>query len=107
MSDVVLSPQTIAVVGGLMTALVTAVISLCGVIAFLYRQVLRERDRLLDMQDARMIDLWRSLEEKDIRITTLESANERLQRLAVDATEGWKTSVSAERSRLPLGGGKS
>lgn len=105
MSDVVLSPQTIAVVGGLMTALVTAVISLCGVIAYLYRQVLRERDRVLELQESRMVEIWKTLEEKEIRVTTLESANERLQQLAADATAGWKTSVLAERSRLPLSGG--
>jgi hypothetical protein len=108
MSDVTLTPQTVALVGTLLTALVTAIGTLCGVIALLYRQVLKERDRLLEERDrvleerdARLIDLWRDLDEKETRIVTLESANERLQRLATDATEGWKASVSlAERARM-------
>jgi hypothetical protein len=108
MSDVTLSPQTVALVGTLMSALVVAIGTLCGAITVLYRQVLRERDRLLDERDrvlaerdARLVDLWRDLEEKEIRVTTLEAANERLQRLATDATEGWKSSVLAERTRMP------
>lgn len=89
-----------------MSSLVLAIGALSGVIAYLYRQVLKERDRLLDERnrvleerDARLVDLWRDLEEKEIRITTLEAANERLQRLAVDATEGWKLSALSERAR--------
>ncbi len=108
MSDVTLSPQTVALVGTLLTSLVLAIGTLCGVIAALYRQVLKERDRLLEERDrvlaerdARLIDVWRDLEEKEIRVTTLEAANERLQKLAADATEGWKTSVIAERARVP------
>lgn len=109
MSDVVLSPQTIALVGSLMTALVLAIGTLCGAVTMLYRQVLKERDRLLDERDrvlaerdARMIDIWRDLEEKEIRVTTLEAANERLQKLAADATEGWRDSVVQQgRARLP------
>ena len=106
MSDVTLTPQTVALVGVLLTALVTAIGVLCGTIGVLYRQVLKERDRLLDERnrvleerDARLVDLWRDLEEKEIRITTLEAANERLQKLATDATEGWKEAVSAARVR--------
>ena len=106
MSDVVLSPQTVAMVGSLLTALVLAIGTLCGAVGILYRQVLKERDRLLDERnrvleerDARLIDIWRDLEEKEIRITTLEASNERLQKLATDATEGWKASVLAERTR--------
>ena len=89
-----------------MGSLVLAIRALCGVVVVLYRQVLRERDRLLDERDrvlaerdARMVDIWRDLEEKEIRVTTLESANERLQRLAADATEGWKAAVTGERTR--------
>lgn len=100
MSDVVLSPQTIALVGGLLTTLVVAIGTLSGVVAALYRQVLKERDRLLEERDrvlaerdARLVDLWRDLEEKEIRVTTLEAGNERLQKLASDATEGWRLSV--------------
>lgn len=100
MSDVVLSPQTIALVGGLMTALVAAIGTLSGVVVLLYRQVLKERDRLLDERDARLMERDRDLEVKEIRVTTLEAANERLQRLATDATEGWKLSVLAERARM-------
>ena len=106
MSDVTLTPQTVALVGTLMSSLVLAIGALSGVIAYLYRQVLKERDRLLDERnrvleerDARLVDLWRDLEEKEIRITTLEAANERLQRLATDATEGWKASALGERAR--------
>lgn len=108
MSDVTLTPQTVALVGTLLTALVMAIGALSGVVAVLYRQVLKERDRLLDERnrvleerDARLVDLWRDLEEKEIRITTLEAGNERLQKLATDATEGWKALVIAERARLP------
>jgi len=115
MSDVTLSPQTIALVGGLMSALVVAISVLSGAVALLYRQILRERDRTLDMQtrvldernrvleerDARMVDIWRDMEEKEIRITALEGANERWQRLASEATAGWRTSVEDARTRMP------
>lgn len=104
MSDVVLSPQTVALVGGLMSALVLAISALSGAIVFLYRQILTERDRLLterdrvlEERDARLVDLWRDLEEKEIRITALVASNERLQKLATDATEGWKESVALSR----------
>jgi hypothetical protein len=104
MSDVVLSPQTVALVGGLMSALVLAISALSGAIVFLYRQILTERDRLLterdrvlEERDARLVDLWRDLEEKEIRITALVASNERLQKLATDATEGWKESVVLSR----------
>jgi hypothetical protein len=82
-----------------MTALVTAVVTLCGAVTLLYRQVLKERDRLQEQSDARLLEAWRREEEKDIRILTLEASNERLTKLAVDATEGWKTSVTGERAR--------
>ena len=108
MPDVTLTPQTVALIGTLLTALVMAIGALSGVIAVLYRQVLKERDRLLDERDrvleerdARLVDLWRDLEEKEIRITTLEAGNERLQKLASDATEGWRAAVTAERARIP------
>ena len=108
MPDITLSPQTVALTGTLLTALVAAIGALSGVIAVLYRQVLKERDRLLDERnrvleerDARLIDLWRDLEEKEIRITTLEASNERLQKLASDATEGWRAVVTAERAQVP------
>jgi hypothetical protein len=98
-NDVTLTPQTIAVVGTLLTALVVTIGALSSAVLVLYRQVLKERDRLLEERDARLVDLWRDLEEKEIRITTLEAGNERLQRLATDATEGWKALVIAERAR--------
>ena len=108
MSDVTLTPQTVAMVGTLLTSLVMCIGTLAGVIAVLYRQVLRERDRILDERDrvleerdARLVDLWRDLEEREIRITTLEASNERLQKLASDATEGWRAVVTTERARLP------
>lgn len=106
MNDVTLTPQTVALVGTLLTALVAAIGTLSGVVAILYRQILKERDRLLDERervlqerDARLVDIWRDIEEKEIRITTLEASNERLQQLAMDATEGWKALVVAERAR--------
>lgn len=106
MSDVTLTPQTVALVGTLLTALVAAIGALSTVVATLYRQVLKERDRLLDERnrvlaerDARMVDLWRDLEEKEIRIATLEASNERLQKLAVDATEGFQAALSMGRAR--------
>jgi len=107
MSDVTLTPQTVALVGTLLTALVAAIGTLCGVITVLYRQVLKERDRLLDERDrvlaerdARMIDIWRDLEAHEIRVTTLEAANERLQKLAADATAGWRDSVESQMGRV-------
>jgi hypothetical protein len=106
MSDVTLSPQTIALVGTLLSSLVVVIGTLAGVVAVLYRQVLRERDRTLDERnrileerDARLVDLWRDLEEKEIRITALEGMNERLQKLATDATAGWRQSVEEARTR--------
>jgi hypothetical protein len=90
--DIVLTPQTVAVVGLLLSSMVAALGITTGAIVFLYRQFLRERD-------ARMIDLWRDNERQEIRIATLEGQNERLQRLATDATEGWKLSTT-ERARM-------
>ena len=115
MSDVTLSPQTIALVGALLSSLVVAISVLAGAVALLYRQILRERDRTLDMQswvleernrvleerDARMVDLWRDLETKEIRITALEGALDRWQKLASDATAGWRSSVEETRTRMP------
>ena len=108
MTDVTLSPQTIALVGSLMGSLVFAISALCGVIALLYRQVLKERDgrldernRLLDERDARLIDLWRDLEERETRIISLTAANERLQQLAVDATDGWRQSITERSAKVP------
>ena len=106
MTDITLTPQTVTLIGTLLTALVGAIGALSAVVAVLYRQVLKERDRILDERDrvleerdARLVDLWRDLEEREIRITTLEAANERLQKLATDATEGWKASVTAGQVR--------
>lgn len=84
-----------------MSALVLAISTLCAAITLLYRQVLRERDRLQEHSDARLLEAWRREEEKDIRILTLEASNERLTQLAVDATEGWKILVTNERAKLP------
>jgi cell division protein FtsL len=67
----------------------------------LCRHVLKERDRLLDERGARLVDLWRDLEEKEVRISTLERGNERLTQLAVVATEGWRDAVVSERTRVP------
>lgn len=115
MSDVTLTPQTVALVGTLLTALVTALTAVCGAVVFLYRQdtkgwhrtletydrLLSERDRVIAEKEARWVDALRDIEDREIRITTLEAANERLGRLASDATDGWKSSVLAERARLP------
>ena len=105
-SDIVLNPQTVAVVGGLLSALVSAIIVLSGAVALLYRQIakertalLDERNRVLEERNARMVDHWKDMEEKEIRITALEASNERLQKLAADATAGWRLSVEEERSR--------
>lgn len=100
MSDVVLSPQTIALVGGLMGSMALALGTLCGAIVFLYRHVFQVQERLINEQGARILDAWRQDEENKTRIVTLEAANERLQRLATDATEGWKLSVLTERTRM-------
>ena len=106
-SDIVLSPQTVVIVGGLLSSLVVAIGVLSGAVAMLYRQILRERDRTLDERnrvleerDARLIDIWRDLEEKETRIKALEGANERLQRLAQEATTGWKSAVDDARARM-------
>lgn len=71
MSDVTLSPSTLALVGTLVSGLVTAIIAL-------YRQALKERDRLLD-------EVSRDRDEKAIRIIALEGMIERQQTLTVDA----------------------
>ena len=99
--DIVLTPQTALVIGTLLSSLVAAIGVLSAAVAMLYRQVLRERDRVLSEKDARMVDHWRDLETAETRIKVLESANERLQRLANDATEGWKMAVAEGKSRRP------
>lgn len=71
MSDVTLSPSTLALVGTLVSGLVTAIITL-------YRQALKERDRLLD-------EVSRDRDEKAIRIIALEAMAERQQALSIDA----------------------
>ena len=81
MSDVTLSPSTLALVGTLVSGLVTAIVAL-------YRQALKERDRLLD-------EVARDRDEKAIRIIALEGMNERLQTLTVDAMAVAR--MSAER----------
>ena len=108
MEPVTLSPQTVAIVGALLSSLVVAISVLAGAVALLYRQVLKERDRTLDERnrvleerDARMVDIWRDMEEKEIRITALEGALDRWQKLAADATAGWRSSVEDARTRLP------
>jgi hypothetical protein len=99
MPDVTVSLQTAALVSALIVSNILTILA--------YRQAFRDRDRLLDERgrvleerDARLVDLWRDMEEKEIRIATLEAANERLQRLATDATEGWRLSVEQERTRM-------
>jgi hypothetical protein len=99
MPDIVVSLQTAALVAALIVSNILTILA--------YRQAFRDRDRLLDERgrvleerDARLVDLWRDMEEKEIRIATLEAANERLQRLATDATEGWRLSVEQERTRM-------
>lgn len=108
MSDITLSPQVVALVGALLSSLVVAISVLAGAVALLYRQVLKERDRTLDERnrvleerDARMVDIWRDMEEKEIRITALEGANERWAKLAADATAGWRAASEDTRTRLP------
>jgi hypothetical protein len=81
MSDVVLSPQTVVLVGTLLTGLVTAIVTQ-------YRQALKDRDRLLD-------EVSRDRDEKAIRIIAVEGMNERLQVLTVDAMAVAR--LSAER----------
>jgi hypothetical protein len=99
MPDIIVSLQTAALVAALLVSNILTILA--------YRQAFRDRDRLLDERgrvleerDARLVDLWRDMEEKEIRIATLEAANERLQRLATDATEGWRLSVEQERARM-------
>lgn len=108
MSDVILSPQTIALVGALLSALVTVICVLSGAVALLYRQVLKERDRLLDERnrvlaerDARLVDVWRDLEEKEQRIVGLEAGLERWSKLAADATAIAKSEIERSQTRLP------
>lgn len=122
MNDVILSPQTIALVGGLMTALATALSVVCGALVYVCRQYVKvwerllaerelrveayglllvERDRVLAERDARMIDLWRSAEGTEIQVTTLTAANDRLTRIAADATEGWKEQATQTRVQAP------
>ena len=105
-SDIVLSPQTVVVVGGLLSSMSLAIVALSGAVAYLYRQILKERtallderNRVLEERNARMVDHWREMEEKEIRIVALEASNERLQKLAADATAGWRQSIEEETSR--------
>ena len=84
----------------LVVLLAVTFVSLVAAIA-LCRQTIRDRDRLLDERGARLVDLWRDLEEKEGRISTLERGNERLTQLAVAATEGWRDAVVSERTRVP------
>jgi cell division protein FtsL len=84
---------------GLAVLLAATSVSLVWVI-ILCRQAIRDRDRLLDERGARLVDLWRDLEEKEARIATLERGNERLTQLAVSATEGWRDAVVSERTRV-------
>lgn len=104
MSDVTLSPQAIALIGGMMTVLVTAIMGLCGGIAYLYRQVVMGRDLLLTAEkrinqekDARLMDAWQEVDNLKIRVVGLEASNERLQKLAADATEGWREATETIR----------
>ncbi len=105
MEAVALSPL-IALVVGVLVVLLTATSVLLVAVTILCRHAIRGRDRLLDERErlleergARLVDLWRDLEEREMRISTLERGNERLQQLAVAATEGWKDAVVAERTR--------
>jgi hypothetical protein len=99
MPDIIVSLQTAALVAALLVSNILTILA--------YRQAFRDRDRLVDAcnrvleeRDARLVDLWRDMEEKEIRIATLEAASERLQKLATDATEGWRLSVEQERARM-------
>jgi uncharacterized protein YpmB len=123
MPDVVLSPQTIALVGGLLTTMALVISALSGGIAYLYRQHaklyerlltehdqardrllaerdlrLTERDRVLAERDARLVDLWRQMEGNEIEVTTRRVESERLSKLAADATEGWLEQARASRA---------
>ena len=110
MPDVTISAQAISLVGTLLFALVSTISALTGAIIILYRQVLKERDgrldernRLLEERDARLIDLWRDLEAKEVRISGLEATNERLQKLAADATAGWRDAMRETARRMSGG----
>ena len=104
--DVVLSYSAIAVIGVLLSSLVVGISVLAGAVALLYRQVLKERDRTLDERnrvleerDARMVDIWRDMDEKETRIVALEGALDRWQKLAADATAGWREATADVRQR--------
>lgn len=90
---------------GLVTLILAVLLAATSVslvwVVILCRQAIRDRDRLLDERGARLVDLWRDLEEKETRIATLERGNERLTQLAVAATEGWRDEVVAGRARVP------
>ena len=85
MSDIVLSPQTLAVVslvvGSVVSALlavVSALVAVVGGLVYVYRQDIRTRDRLLD-------EVSRDRDEAKIRNIALEGAVERHQTVTVDA----------------------
>ena len=82
MSDVTLSPSTLALVGTLVSGMVTAIIAL-------YRQALKDRDRLLD-------EAYRERDEAKIRVIALEAMVERQQQLSIDAVAVAR--LSAERA---------
>ena len=81
MSDVTLSPSTLALVATLVSGLVTAIVAL-------YRQALKDRDKLLD-------EAYRERDEAKIRVIALESMAERQQALSNDAVAVAR--LSAER----------
>jgi hypothetical protein len=51
-----------------MMVMILLVVLLCGSNIWAYRQVLIERDRLLEERDGRLVDLWKDLEQRDERI---------------------------------------
>jgi hypothetical protein len=71
MSDVTLSPSTIVLVGTLVSGLVTAIVAL-------YRQALKDRDKLLD-------EAYRERDESKIRVIALEGLVQQQQSLSNDA----------------------
>lgn len=107
MEEIRLSLQAVAIVGMLLTSLATALATVCAAVAYLYRQdakgwhrTLEAYERVIQEKEARWVDAIRDVENKEIENTTLRASNERITRLATDATEGWKTQVIAERARL-------
>ena len=97
-----LSVHWIGIIGLLLSSLVAAIGTLCMVITVLYRQILRERDKLLDERnrllqekESRLIDLWRDLEERNLRIASLEAAVDRYQHLTAEVTTELRTALYA------------